>query len=225
VIPRFKTSAGLVRVEHPENEPIEIAVEGGLIALLAAGTAVVVTFARSVRAIRGHRDRVLRGIVTGALAGVAALTVHGLVDFNLRIPSNAVMFIGLSALTLAPLGMRSRSGWNPAIGMAALAAIAFTSARAPEAWPMLREARASAVKAAQSDTPAGVAMRVSLADARVRDYLRRRPSDPEGWLLAAWTAALQGRPADASALAGYAVALDPQRPQVRAAAKSFTDTR
>ncbi|HEU0106634.1 MAG TPA: O-antigen ligase family protein, partial [Vicinamibacteria bacterium] len=165
VIPRFKTSAGLFRVDHPENEPIEIAVEGGVIALFAAATAVVVTFARSVRAIRGHRDRVLRGIVTGALAGVAALTVHGLVDFNLRIPSNALMFVALYAVTVAPLGTVSWQGRSGGCLVAALAAVAIAYARAPDAWPLLREAHASAVKSAQSATVAGAALRVSMADA------------------------------------------------------------
>jgi O-antigen ligase len=223
VIPRFKTSAGLLRVEHPENEPIELAVEGGLIALLAAVTAAVLTFARSVRAIRGHRDRVQRGIVTGAWAGVAAVAVHGLVDFNLRIPSNALMAVTLVALAVVPMGTvawRGKSGWCM---VALLTAVAITYARAADdPWPFLRDAHASGLKAAQSDTSAGAALRVSLADERVRKYLSMRPADQEGWLLAAWTSAAQGRRADASALAAYAGTLDPERPGVREAGVAFT---
>src|SRR5258706_3648368 len=59
VIPRFKTTAGLLRVEHPESEPIEIAVEGGLVALASAVAAVAAISMRSVRALRGARDRAL----------------------------------------------------------------------------------------------------------------------------------------------------------------------
>jgi hypothetical protein len=220
VIPRFKTSAGLFRVEHPENEPIEIAVEGGLIALAAAATAVVVALARSVRAIRGHRDRVLRGIVTGALAGVVALLVHGLVDFNLRIPSNALMFVALMVMVVEPLGTFTWQGRNSWWLIAALAATAITYARATEAWPLLREAHASAVKATQADRRSG-ALRLSMADRRVREYLGLRPADPEGWLLAAWTTAIEGHSGDAAALARYAIALDPERPAVAQSAKSL----
>jgi O-antigen ligase len=223
VIPRFKTTAGQFRVDHPENEPIEIAVEGGLIALVAAATAVVVAFARSVRAIRGHRDRVLRGIVTGALAGIVALIVHGLVDFNLRIPSNALMFVALMTVAVAPLGTITWQGRSCWCMVAALAAIAVTYARASDAWPLLREAHASAVKAAQSNTPAGAALRVSMADARVREYLGAKPADPEGWLLAAWVTVVGSRPADAAGLARHAIALDPARPGVREAARTLTD--
>jgi O-antigen ligase len=223
VIPRFKTTAGLFRVDHPENEPIEIAVEGGLIGLIAAATAVGVAFARSVRAIRGHRDRVLRGIVTGALAGVVALTVHGLVDFNLRIPSNALMFVALMTLTVAPLGSVAWGGWKRWGSVAFVAAVAIASADQAEAWPALRDARALAVKATQPSRGGGTEMRLSMADRRVREYLGLRPADPEGWLLAAWTASIMGRPGDAAALARYAIALDPERVAVVDAAKAFTD--
>jgi len=221
VIPRFKTSAGLLRVEHPENEPIELAVEGGLIALLAGATAVVVTFTRSVRAIRGHRDRVLRGVVTGALAGLAALTVHGLVDFNLRIPSNATMLIALMALAMAPLGSVAWPGWKRWGGVALVMVVAIASANQAEAWPALRHARVLAVKATQPGREGAADMRLSMADGRVREYLGLRPADPEGWLMAAWTASMQGRPGKAAALARHAIALDPQRPGVAQSAKSL----
>jgi cytochrome c-type biogenesis protein CcmH/NrfG len=147
--------------------------------------------------------------------------VHGLVDFNLRIPSNALMFVALMVMAVEPLGTftwQGRSGWCL---VAALAAIAITYARATEAWPLLREAHASAVKAAQSDTRAGAGLRVSMADRRVREYLGLRPADPEGWLLAAWTTAIEGHSGDAAALARYAIALDPERPAVAQSAKSL----
>jgi hypothetical protein len=43
----------------------------------------------------------------------------------------------------------------------------------------------------------------------VREYLEVRPADPEGWLLAAWAMAAQGRAAEAAAVARYATTLDP----------------
>lgn len=224
VIPRFKTSAGLFRVEHPENEPIEIAVEGGLIALVAAATAVIVAFARSVRAIRGHRDRVLRGVVTGALAGVVALTVHGLVDFNLRIPSNALMFMALMVMAVEPLGTFAWAGRRRWWAIAVLAAIAVTYARATDPSPILREAYASALKASQTRPASAPALRLSIAERRLREYLGARPADPEAWLLAAWTTARRGRSADAATVAGHAIALDPQGPALRVAATALMET-
>ena len=210
VIPRFKTTAGLFRVNHPESEPIEIAVEGGLVALLAAGAALGLLFVRSIAASRGHRDRVQRGIVTGALAGMVALTVHGFVDFNLRIPSNALMFVSLAVLAAAPLGsvqwLRLGRRWA---FVGALLAVLVVYTRGSEGWPLLREARASALKATQADARSAP-LRVSLAQRRAREYLELRPADPEGWLLAAWTIGARGRPDEAAAVARYATTLDPQ---------------
>jgi O-antigen ligase len=218
-IPRFKTTAGLFRVNHPESEPLEIAVEGGLVALCAAAAALGFLFVRAIAAIRGHRDRVQRGIVTGALAGMVALTVHGLVDFNLRIPSNALMFVSLAVLAAAPLGCVAHAGRRRWAFPAALALIALVSARAADPWPLLRDARASALKV----DPAAPALRLALADRHLRQYLAARPADPEAWLLASWVAARAGRTDDATGLVHHAIALDPQSPALLAAAKAVTD--
>jgi O-antigen ligase len=220
VIPRFKTTAGQFRVEHPENEPIEISAEGGLIALLAAAIALGFLFVRVVPAIRGHRDRVQRGIVTGALAGLAALAVHGLVDFNLRIPSNAILFLTLAAVAAAPLGSIVWAHRHRWAFVAALVAIAGMYARAADPWPLLRGARESALKVG---TASGTSLRLSVADRQVRSYLDARPADPEAWLLAAWMAARAGRPADAAVIAHHAIRLDPSSPALFVAAKAVTD--
>jgi hypothetical protein len=39
----------------------------------------------------------VRGIALGGGAGIFALLVHSLLDFNLQIPSNALLFLFLSA--------------------------------------------------------------------------------------------------------------------------------
>jgi cytochrome c-type biogenesis protein CcmH/NrfG len=61
-----------------------------------------------------------------------------------------------------------------------------------------------------------------MADRRVRDYLGRRPADPEGWLLAAWCALTQGDAEAAAGLARHAIALDPDHAAVREAVKALT---
>jgi O-antigen ligase len=210
VLPRFKTAAGPFRVEHPENEIVEIAVEGGAIALVAVVAIVAGGIVLSARAVRGHRDRVVRGIVNGAVAGVAGLAAHGLVDFNLRIPSNALMFVALMAFTMVPLGSivwRARSRWA---FVGAIAGVALTYLSPATTRPSLSAAYASAVKGYEAQRREGTSARLWMADRDVRAYLRHRPADPEAWLLAAWTSGANGHRNEGAALARYAVTLDPQ---------------
>jgi O-antigen ligase len=223
ILPRYKTAAGAFRVEHPENEVLEIAVEGGLLALGAAATAIVVGLWRVVRQIRGHHDRAARGIVSGAVAAVVALVVHGFVDFNLRIPSNAAMFVAVAALAIAPLGTAPRTGpirWGV---IALLLGAGVLYSRASDAAPVLADARAMAMKAYSPTGDEGRRLRAALADRRAREYVSRRPADPEGWLLAAWTSVMTGQRQNVDALARHAVALDPQRPAVTVAARPFME--
>ena len=45
-----------------------------------------------LRAARAEPQRLKRALATGALAGGLALAVHSLFDFNLHLPSNALLF-------------------------------------------------------------------------------------------------------------------------------------
>jgi O-antigen ligase len=47
-------------------------------------------------------SRLVRGTTLGALAGITALLCHSLIDFNLHIPANALLFTVLAAIALAP---------------------------------------------------------------------------------------------------------------------------
>jgi cytochrome c-type biogenesis protein CcmH/NrfG len=129
------------------------------------------------------------------------------------------MFVSLAVLAAAPLGCVLQTGGRRWALAGALVVIALVSARATDPWPLLRDARASALKV----DPAAPALRLALTDRHLRDYVAARPADPEAWLLASWVAARAGRPDDATALARHATALDPQSPALLAAAKAVTD--
>ncbi len=55
-------------------------------------------------------SRLIRGITLGAMSGVTAILFHSLIDFNLHIPANALMFTVLSALVVAPLPGKGHAG-------------------------------------------------------------------------------------------------------------------
>ncbi|MBI4595162.1 MAG: hypothetical protein HY730_02160 [Candidatus Tectomicrobia bacterium] len=54
-------------------------------------------------------------LTVGGLAGILAITLHGLTDFNMQIPANAMMFFFLLGLTYRMMefeGERKRGSWE-----------------------------------------------------------------------------------------------------------------
>jgi len=216
-LPRFKKGAGELRVEHAENEYLELLAEVGALGL---GLAVLVLAANGRGALRGverRHDRVLRGIWGGALAGAVAFLVHGLIDFSLRVPSNALLFAFLlSVLTgvgreVSPVPRPAAGGLVVALGAALSVSVAVGPAerRGPaEAHPRLLVA---------GPTP----LRARALEASLVERVRRRPAEAESWLFLAWLRAVRGDPAGAASLARHAVSLDPRRTALREAAARY----
>ncbi len=48
-------------------------------------------------------SRLVRGITLGALSGITAILFHSVADFNLHIPSNAILFTILAAIVVSPI--------------------------------------------------------------------------------------------------------------------------
>ena len=59
----------------------------------------------------GNLSRLVRGTTLGAMSGIFAILVHSMVDFNLHIPANAILFTALTAVVAAPVPrIRKRHG-------------------------------------------------------------------------------------------------------------------
>jgi O-antigen ligase len=85
-------------IDHAHNDYLEFAIELGLpaAALLFAGLFWLAT--RALQAGYLARSGLSRAQALGAAGGVAALLVHSLADFNLKIPANALVFSALLGL-------------------------------------------------------------------------------------------------------------------------------
>jgi O-antigen ligase len=213
-LPRFKTVAGELRIQHAENDYLELLAEGGGPGLALAMVAVVLGMTRTVAGLRRQEDRLLRGLGLGATAGIVALLVHGAFDFNLRIPSNALLFAFLAAMSMAAAcpaqlragDVRARVGWVlallVALGAAGVIAISTASGKV---LPV---------------TDTSSTLRRERAEAELTAHLGRRPADAEAWLDLGWLRAARGAGAEGMALARYGAALDPLRePLQRQAAR------
>jgi O-antigen ligase len=100
VFPLYRVSAGPhpVRFAHAENEALELLVETGVVGVALLGAALFLLLARAFRA---RRAGPVPWTVPGALAALAAALAHALVDFNLHVPGNALLYTALAALLWA----------------------------------------------------------------------------------------------------------------------------
>lgn len=210
-LPRFKTGAGELLVEHAESDYLELVAEGGFVGALLVGSMAALLLTRGLRAVASANARLVRGLTAGALAGLVAVAVHSAFDFNLRIPSNALLVVALVSLTLAGVpgpGLRQPRLLAPAVVALTLGAALLVSwpVTTIEPGPLLR----SAGRAESS-------LRKSALEGDVRRHLERRPADAAGWLALAWLR-LDAAPDEAGALSAWALRLSPTSQAVEKAA-------
>ena len=102
VYPRYETLYDGYVVDHVHNDYIEALAETGLLGGLC-GVAFLWLLYREARksfvAEQGHFSRALHA---GAIAAVCGLLLHSWVDFNLHIPSNALLFLLQAYIATSP---------------------------------------------------------------------------------------------------------------------------
>ena len=103
VFPRYETLYDGNVVQHTHNDYVEALAETGIIGALCGVVFLLLlawsSWARLVRAA----DSADLAYHIGAVAACAGLLVHSLVDFNLHIPSNALIFLLQCALATSLL--------------------------------------------------------------------------------------------------------------------------
>ena len=212
-LPPFKTVPLDLRAEHAENDYFELLADGGGMALLLGLAAIALLVRHFVRGLKKQPDRRMRGLGLGAVSGLSALLAHSAFDFNLRIPSNAMLFAFLGAVALAaasgvrPLRMR------PSLVAAAISAVMLVLVLLP---PGVEHAAQLPEVRHLLDAPGSLRLRWTQADAVLVGHLRHRPADAEGWVLLGWLRALRGERTNGAALARYGAGLDPQRVALQA---------
>jgi O-antigen ligase len=95
--------AGLTsRYVTGHNDYLHLASEVGLFLVVIVVWMIIALYRKGFQKLK-HPSRLIRGTTLGAMSAIAAILVHSVVDFNLHIPSNAVLFTVLTALVVAPL--------------------------------------------------------------------------------------------------------------------------
>lgn len=104
VYPRYEILYDGLVVDHVHNDYLELLAETGVLGGLC-GLAFLWIFSREARrSFEAEQGHLSRAVHAGAIAAVCGLLLHSLVDFNLHITSNALLFLLQTHLaTTAPL--------------------------------------------------------------------------------------------------------------------------
>ena len=95
--PLFTKSNGSVIVSQAHNDYLQVVADCGVIGGVLAVWFLIVLF-RDLRRAMSHHEKVMSGMALGCGGGLVALLVHSLFDFNLQLPSNALLFLALVAV-------------------------------------------------------------------------------------------------------------------------------
>ncbi|HYX30107.1 MAG TPA: O-antigen ligase family protein [Pyrinomonadaceae bacterium] len=99
-IPQYEHTAGRLKLEEAHNDYLDLAANGGVVAVGLAAWFVALVISRARRSLRSS-DAYRRAAALGAVAGMLSIAAHSLVDFGLQITGIAVVFIALVTVAIA----------------------------------------------------------------------------------------------------------------------------
>jgi O-antigen ligase len=95
--PKYSANDGTLVVSQSHNDYLQILADAGIFGAIIALLFIILVARDTLRASR-HRNPVMAATALGASSGLFALMVHSLFDFNLQIPSNALLFLVLTSV-------------------------------------------------------------------------------------------------------------------------------
>jgi O-antigen ligase len=97
---QYQTTRLNLLFDHAHNDYLETVAEWGILPGVLFWAGVLALIVRSVRVFRASDSSRVRGILLGSIGAVVTIMIHSLADFNLQIPSNAMLFfvaLGIAA--------------------------------------------------------------------------------------------------------------------------------
>jgi O-antigen ligase len=102
VYPRYETLYDGKLVDHAHNDYIEMLAETGLVGGICGLAFLWILFGEAKSCYAADQGHFSRALHAGAVTGLCGILLHGFVDFNLHIPSNALLFLLMAHLATAP---------------------------------------------------------------------------------------------------------------------------
>jgi len=92
---------------YAHNDYLHFTSEVGLPLIAIVVWMIIALYRKGFKKLK-NPSRLVRGTTLGSLAGITAILVHSIGDFNLHIPANALLFAVLAAIVVAPLPVHAR---------------------------------------------------------------------------------------------------------------------
>jgi O-antigen ligase/tetratricopeptide (TPR) repeat protein len=112
IYPRYRTIQGDAIADHAHNDYIELFSDGGVIAFLICVWFLLTLLYKSYKVFLKRHEVYSIYIFIGSIAGIIAILIHGITDFNLHIGANGLYFFFLSGLAVSAAHTRLRGGLN-----------------------------------------------------------------------------------------------------------------
>ena len=102
VYPRYETVYDGHIVDHVHNDFMELLAEMGILGALCGVVFLWILFRDARKCFAAEQGHFSGAIHAGAIAALFGILLHSLVDFNLHIPSNALLFLLQACLATSP---------------------------------------------------------------------------------------------------------------------------
>lgn len=102
VFPRYETAYDGRTVDHVHNDYLETLAETGLLGGLCGAVFLWLLFREARKSFEAEQGHFSLGLHAGAIMAVGGMLLHSLVDFNLQLPANALLFLLQAYIVTAP---------------------------------------------------------------------------------------------------------------------------
>lgn len=103
--PRYRPAGLNLFVNYAHNDYLQLASELGIVSLFLAFYMLFLIARKAIKTYLVSESNFKKGVFIGMFTGILSIAIHSIVDFNLRIPANAILFAVLSGMIFS---LRSR---------------------------------------------------------------------------------------------------------------------